>query len=118
MACENEKINNMVKILDNKSAEDIIVLNVSGLTTLSDYFVIATGKTERQTQALADNLEEEMEKTGVYAVNKEGYRTGDWILFGYDDAIVHIFKPEARAFYDLEHVWQDALNVDISDLLK
>lgn len=117
MACENKTVNKIVEVLDSKKAEDISVLNVSSLTTLADYFVIAEGKNEKQTQALCDHLEEELQKIGVKTVNKEGYRTGDWILVGFDDIIVHIFKPEAREFYDLEHVWQDAICVDVSDII-
>ena len=56
-------------------------------------------------------------KDKIYAINKEGYRTGDWILLGFDDIVIHIFKPEARQFYNLEHVWQDAIHVDINDLI-
>ena len=117
MAAENNTVNKIVETLDKKLAEDITVLNVSSLTTLAEYFIIAEGKTERQTQALSDNLEEELAKDGIYAVNKEGYRMGDWILLGFDDIVVHIFKPEARQFYNLEHVWQDAICVDVNDLL-
>ncbi len=117
MACENNTVNKIVKVLDSKKAEDISVLNVSSLTTLADYFIIAEGKNEKQTQALCDHLEEELAKDGMNAVNKEGYRTGDWILVGFDDIVVHIFKPEARNFYNLEHVWQDAIRVDVSDII-
>lgn len=118
MACENNTVNNIVRFLDAKKAIDIAVLNVSGLTTLADYFIIATGKTDKQTQALCDNVEEEMKKQfQISPVNKEGYRSGDWILLGFDEAIVHIFQPQARDFYDLEHVWQDALRVDVTDII-
>ena len=118
MACENKTVNKIVEILDNKTAENISVLNVTALTTITDYFVIATGRNERLTQALCDNIEDEMAKDGIKPVNKEGYRSGDWILLAYNDVIIHIFKPEAREFYDLERVWQDSVPVDISDLLK
>ena len=118
MACENNTVNKIVKLLSAKQAEDITVLNVEGLTTLTDYFVIATGKNVRQTQALCDVLEEELAKDGIHHVNKEGYRSGDWILVGFGDAIVHIFRPETREFYDLEHVWQDGIRVDVSDLVN
>lgn len=117
MASENSTVNRIIEILDSKKAEDISVLNVSSLTTLADYFIIAEGKNERQTQALCDTLEETMAKEDIRPVNKEGYRTGDWILIGFDDIVVHIFKPEARQFYDLEHVWQDAIRVDVSDII-
>lgn len=118
MACENNAVNMIVEILNNKKASDISVLNVSALTTMADYFVIATGNTARQTQALCDNLEYELAKKPMFHVNKEGYRSGEWILLGFDDVIVHIFQPETRRFYDLEHVWQDAVTVDISELLN
>ena len=118
MACENNTVNRIVEILDSKTAEDITVLNVTALTTITDYFVIATGRNERLTQALCDNVEDELSKDGLEPVNKEGYRSGDWILVAYNDVIIHIFKPEAREFYDLERVWQDAVSVDVSDLLK
>lgn len=118
MACENSTVNRITEILDGKTAEDITVLNVSSLTTITDYFIIATGRNERLTQALCDNIEDELGKDGIKPINKEGYRSGDWILLAYSDIIIHIFKPEARDFYNLERVWQDAIEVDISDLLK
>lgn len=118
MACENENINKIVEVLDAKLAEDIVVLNVSSLTTLADYFIIAVGNNERQTKALCDNLEDEMAKLGIFPVNKEGYNAGEWILLGFDDAVVHIFQPKVRDFYDLERIWQDAIKVDVSDLIK
>ena len=59
-----------------------------------------------------------LEREGIFAANKEGYRTAQWILLGYDDVILHIFQQEPRNFYGLEHVWQDAPRVDVSDLLS
>ena len=100
MACENKTVNKIVEVLNSKS-----------------YFVLATGKNERQTQALCDHVEQELGKDGIFHINKEGYRTGDWILIGFNDAIVHIFKPDTRDFYNLERVWSDAIEVDISDLV-
>ncbi len=118
MASENKIVNKIVEVLDSKKGDDIVVLNVESLTTITDYFVIATGNNEKLVQALCDHVEEELEKIGIEHINKEGYRSGDWILIGYNDVIVHIFKPEARDFYNLERVWQDAIRVDVSDLLK
>ena len=117
MASENIFVNKIVKLLDSKLAEDISVLNVSSLTTLADYFIIATGKNDKQTRAICDHLEDELKKEDIAPVNKEGYRTGDWILIGYNEVVVHIFQPEARDFYNLEHVWQDAIDVDIKDII-
>ncbi len=114
MACENQMVNTIFRILDSKKAKDIQVLDVSGLTTLADYFILATGGSDRQVQALCDHVEEELAKQGSFPVNKEGYRMGDWILLGYDDVIVHIFQSQTRDFYNLERIWQDAGRVDMS----
>ena len=118
MASENTTVNKIVEVLDSKKATDIEVLNVSSLTTMTDYFIIATGNNDRLTRALCDHVEEELEKTGVSVTNKEGYRSGDWILLGFDEVVVHIFMPEARNFYNLEHIWQDGISVDVSDIVE
>ncbi|HIV85631.1 MAG TPA: ribosome silencing factor [Candidatus Monoglobus merdigallinarum] len=117
MASNNETVNKIVKILDGKKGRDIEVINISELTTMADYFVIVTGGSDTQVKALCDNLEEELEKDGIVPVNKEGYRTAQWILLAYDEVIVHIFLEETREFYSLERVWKDGLRVDVSDLL-
>ncbi len=117
MSGTKETIDKIVKVLDSKKARDIVVLNVGPLTTITDYFVIATGGSTPQVQTLADNLEEELLKAGIKAKNKEGYSTADWVLLGYEDVIVHIFKGETREFYNLEHIWKDAESVDISDIV-
>ena len=114
---QNSVVEKIVKVLDSKKGIDIRVLDIRGLSVLADYFVIVTGSSDRQVQALADNVEEELDKEGVYPINKEGYNTAEWVLLGYDDVIVHIFQRETREFYGLEHVWQDAPEVDITGLL-
>ena len=118
MSCLNETVNKIVKILDSKKARDIIVLNIGPLTTITDYFVIATGGSTPQVQALADTLEEELLKDGIKTKNKEGYNSADWILLGFEDVIVHIFKGETREFYNLEHIWKDAEDVNILDIVN
>lgn len=118
MACENKTVNKIYEVLDAKKAKDIVVLDVRGLTTLADYFVLATGGSDRQVQALCDHVEDELGKEGNFPVNKEGYRTGEWALLGYDDAIVHVFQSETRDFYDLERIWKDAVRVDMNSSLK
>lgn len=117
MASENNLVNKIVKLLDSKIAKDISVLNVSSLTTLTDYFIIATGNNDKQTKAICDFVEEELVKEKIYPVNKEGYRAGEWILLGYNDIVIHIFQPQTRDFYDLEHVWLDGIRVDVQDLI-
>lgn len=110
-------IETAVKILDKKKAVDITVLDVNGLTTLTDYFVIATGNSKIQVQALVDNLEDELAKEGYFHLHKEGYDNAEWVLLGYEEAVIHIFCKEAREFYDLEHIWSDAEKVDVSDII-
>ncbi len=114
MAFENQTVNTIFQVLDNKKAKDIVVLDVGELTTLADYFILATGGSDRQVQALCDHVEEEMAKDGIFPVNKEGYRTGEWALLGYDEVIVHIFQSETRDFYDLERIWKDAAVVSMT----
>lgn len=113
-----ETVGKIVEILDKKKASDIVALNVKGLTTITDNFIIATGGSKSQIQALADSVEEEMAKHGIKPKNREGYNTAEWILLGFDDVIVHIFKEETRMFYNLEHIWKDAENIDITKFIS
>ncbi len=118
MSCENKYVNTIVKAIDKKLGKDIQVLSLGELTTLTGYFVIATGGSNRNVQAICDFVEEEMKKEGARLWNKEGYDSAEWILLGYDDVIVHIFQEEPREFYKLEHIWKDAPEVNIDDLLE
>lgn len=117
MSCENNLVNVAVKAADAKFGRDITVLDVSRLTTLTSYFVIVTGGSNINVQAICDHIEDEMAKTGAKMFNKEGYNNAEWVLLGYDDVIIHIFQSEPREFYKLEHIWKDASPVDIEDLL-
>ncbi len=118
MASENKLVNEIVRILDSKKGRDIDVLNVSSLTTLTDYFILVTGGSDTQVKALCDNVEEELAKQGIHPVNKEGYRTAQWILLGYDEVILHIFLQETRDFYSIDRVWRDAVRVDVQDIVS
>ena len=117
MSIKNEVVNKIVKVLDSKKATDIKVLYVGEVTTLTDYFVLATANSVPQAQALYDHIEEELQKDGIKPQIREGYNTAEWILVGFDDIVVHIFLKDAREFYGLEHIWKDAIDQDISDLL-
>lgn len=118
MSSKNELVNRIVKLLDDKKARDIQVLDIHELTTITDYFIIATGNSTTQVKALCDHVEEELHKQRIYHTNKEGYHTASWILLGYQDVVVHLFLGETREFYKLDHVWQDAEIVDISDIIS
>lgn len=117
MSCENSYVNIIVKAADAKLGKNITVLDVRELTTLTSYFVIITGGAPTNIQAICDNIEEKMREEDAKLWNKEGYSNAEWILLGYDDVIVHIFQNEPREFYKLEHIWKDAREVDVKDLI-
>ena len=107
-----------VKALEDKKGEDIKIIDIHEVSVLADYFIIADGTNASQVQAMADNVQEELFKAGCECRQVEGYHTANWILMDYGGVIVHIFYPEARSYYDLEHLWADAQPVDLSGLLE
>ena len=111
-----ELTNETVKILDKKKAIDITAIKTDELTIVSDYFVIATGTSNTHVKSLADDLEYEMGKLGVAPEHIEGRATG-WVLLDFGSVLVHIFQKEQREYYNLERLWNDAQQLDISDLL-
>ncbi len=102
--------------LDAK-AEDLVVLDVKGISSFTDYFVIMNGRSTRHVQGLAETIEAEMRSKRISASHAEGMEEGMWVLLDFDDVVVHIFYHEQRKFYDLEGLWHDARPVDIDDLL-
>lgn len=106
-----EKAKFIAQTLDKKLAEDIVLLNVSGITSITDYYVIATAKNTTHSKSLCDEIEEKLSKKGISARNIEGYQSAMWILMDFQDVIIHIFYYETRKFYDLERLWSDAERV-------
>ncbi|OGR19283.1 MAG: ribosome silencing factor [Desulfobacterales bacterium GWB2_56_26] len=96
--------------LDTK-AEDLVILDVRGLTTFTDYFVIMNGKSTRHVQALAGAIEEQLRSKRVTVSKAEGLTEGLWVLLDYDDVVVHIFYHEQRKFYNLEGLWSEAKRI-------
>ena len=105
------------KALDSKKAKEIKVIEIGDLTTLADYFVIAAGTSNTQISALSDEVEEYLKREGEMALRREGYRDGTWVLLDYGSIAVHIFSEEAREFYDLERLWRDGKELDLSGVL-
>ena len=105
-----------LKALEDKKALDVRVLDISHVTVLADYFLIASGSNRNQVQAMADQVEEELGKAGHPARQIEGYQTANWILLDYGDIIIHIFDEENRLFYDLERIWKDGAVLETADL--
>lgn len=107
-----------VKALDAKKAVDLHLLRICDISSLADYFILATGTSSTQVKALADEVEFKLEDLGSQPIRKEGYRSNSWVLLDYGSAVVHIFTPEARSFYNLDRLWGDGESIDISKLLK
>ena len=102
--------------LADKKGEDIRVIDISRVSVLADYFIIANGSNESQVRALVDNVEEELAKRGYHAKQREGYGLGSWVLLDFGDIIVHIFDKENRLFYDLERIWSDGKQINMDEL--
>ena len=96
-----------------KKAIDLTVLDLRGVATFTDFFIIATGANKRQMQAITDEVVEQLKKGGTPAARVEGYQTAEWILVDYGDFLVHVFEEKARRFYDLEYLWREAKRLDI-----
>ena len=106
------------KALDDKKGKEIAAIEVSEQTTLADYFVIATGSSNTQINALSGSVEKAMkEQADEMPLRREGYRDGTWVLLDYGSVVVHIFSQEAREFYGLERLWHDGKPVDLSGVL-
>jgi ribosome-associated protein len=99
----------------DKKAEQVLLLDVRGLTSYADYFVVMTADSDRQAGAIADHVETEMKAAGVTKVGVEGYEGGRWILVDYGDVVAHVMNKEAREFYDIEGLWADAPRLTIAD---
>lgn len=108
----------VVKACDSKRAEDIIALDVKEISLLADYFVICNGGSERQINAIVDNVSEEAEKNQYSVKRIEGKEGGKWILMDLGDVIVHVFSESERQFYNLEKLWSDAPLVDLSSWIS
>lgn len=101
--------------LEDKKAEDIRVIDISEISVLADYFIIADGNNTNQVQAMIDNVEETLGKAGYEPKQIEGYQSANWVLMDYSDVIVHVFDKENRLFYDLERIWRDGKQIDLAD---
>lgn len=97
---------------DDRKASDIRIMDMRKALGITDYFVIASGNTERQVRRIQDAVEERLRDNGVRPARREGGKSGTWILLDYVDVVVHVFREEERNFYDLERLWKDVLFID------
>ncbi|MCR5595894.1 MAG: ribosome silencing factor [Lachnospiraceae bacterium] len=105
-----------VNCLEDKKAVNIQVIDISGVSVIGDYFIIANGSNRNQIQAMADHVEEELGRAGFEPKNIEGYNKANWVLLDYRDVIIHIFDPESRSYYDLERIWRDGVSIEPDSL--
>ncbi len=106
-----------VNALEDKKAEDIRIIDISEISTIADYFIIADGSNKSQIQAMADNVSEILGRAGVTVRQIEGYQNANWILMDFQDIIIHIFDRENRLFYDLERIWRDGVLIEKDSLM-
>ncbi len=115
LSAEDQEILEQVKLAvhaaEEKKAESLIVLRLTAITEFTDYFVICSGNSTRQNQAMADEITDQLKKIKVRPLHTEGYANAEWILLDYGSFVVHIFTGESRRFYDLERLWRDAERV-------
>ena len=105
-----------VEALEEKKAEDIRIIDISTVSVLGDYFIIANGTNRSQIQALADKVQEKLAKAGYLCRQVEGYQTAGWVLLDFGDLIVHVFDAKNRLLYDLERIWRDGRRVELDEL--
>ena len=110
-------VNQITSLIFNKKGYDVRILDIRKLTSMADYFVICSADSETQVKAIADEVEKNLKDNGIKIWHKEGYKALSWVLMDYVDVIVHVFKKEARSFYNLEKLWGDAFITEIEDPL-
>ena len=111
-----DTVKKIVKALDDKKGNDIEVIKIDELTIVADYFVIVTGNSNTHIRALADEVEYQLEEAGMKPDHVEGRATG-WVILEYSGVVAHIFTEEARNYYNLERLWEDASKIDASQFL-
>jgi ribosome-associated protein len=107
-----------IKAADDKKAYDLVALDISEIASFASYFLICTGDSARQIQAIADEVEKRLRECGISPSHVEGYRNSEWVLMDYMDLVVHIFSKKARIYYDLERLWRDGKKLDADKLVE
>ena len=108
----NERLLRCMNTALQRKAKDLVAMKVKAISSFADYFIICSGKSSRQVQGIADNLENNLKNWGLKPIGTEGKREGHWVLMDYGDVIIHVFYEPVRYFYDLESLWSDAPRVE------
>ncbi len=114
----NDLLRLVVEAADDKRAEAVTALDVRGISLLADYFVIMEAGSARQVKAIAEGIQEKVQKAGYDVSDVEGKDSAKWVLLDLGDVVVHVFQKETRHFYNLEKLWADAPQVDVSNWVK
>ena len=112
----DSRLDLFVKAVLGKKAESVVVLDVRGLTSIADAFIICSGRSNRQVSAVADHVERVLKHEGIRPLSVEGRKEGHWVLMDYGQVIIHVFYTETRTFYDLEGLWVDARRITTASL--
>jgi ribosome-associated protein len=112
----DNRLDLFVKAVLGKKAESVVVLDVRGLTSIADAFIICSGRSNRQVSAVADHVERFLKQEGIRPLSVEGRKEGHWVLMDYGQVIIHVFYTETRSFYDLEGLWVDAKRITTASL--
>ena len=110
----DERVRRALLAAAEKKALDPTVLDLRGISSFTDFFLMFTGANRRQVQAISDEIVEQLKRNGSPAARVEGYQNAEWILIDYGDFVVHIFEEKARRFYDLERLWREASRLNLS----
>ncbi len=108
----------IIKVLDSMKASDINLIHVEEQTTVSDYYVICTGKSRVQVAALAEEVEDKLKEQGITPIHTEGRNSGTWVLKDYGNVILHVFNKQTREYYNIERMFSEEFQVDISDMIN
>jgi ribosome-associated protein len=109
-------VDEIVELIQSKKGFDITILDLKKLSAMADYFVLCTADATVQVKAIADEIEKKLRKDGIKNFHKEGYNSLNWVLLDYFDVVVHVFKKDARSFYNLEKLWGDAEITEIENI--
>jgi ribosome-associated protein len=115
---KEDQLSEAIEAALDKKAQDAVVIELGEICSFTDYFLICTGTSTRQTQAIAENIEETLKREGVRPLHVEGHTEGEWILLDYVDFVVHIFSARAREFYDLERLWRAGKRRDAHEFVS
>lgn len=113
-----QKLKKVVFAIDDKLGKDLKVLDIHGISSIADYFIIASGSNKNHVQSIVDNIEELLREEGYSPKQVEGYHSASWILLDYGDVIIHIFDDENRSFYDMDRMWKDGISLDMDQFLN